>query len=165
MEPIVIAVRRRGRTSEKILRGIMIGLAVLFLLEGIFFSRGFMLPCAMMALTYYVYRSASVSEYEYTLENDDLSIDRITDRGRRRLHEFPLSCVRVLACPDDPAVAPYRRGGSEKVRKYDYTSYREDVPYYTLIAEQGGEKAKFLLDLTPEAIEYIRHVNREAVRL
>ena len=165
MEPVVIAVRRRGRPSEKILRGVMIGLAVLFLLEGIMFSRGFMLPCALMALTYYIYRSASVREYEYTLDNDNLSIDRITERGRRRLHEFSLANVSILAVPDDPAVAPYRKGGSEKIVKYDYTSYRDDVPYYTLIAQQGGEKAKFLLDLTPEAIEYIRHANREAVHL
>ncbi len=164
MNPIIIYVKRKGRPSEKTLRGVMIALAVLFLLQGILFSRGFMLPCLLMAVTCYVYGRACQREYEYTLENDWIFIDRVSDHGRRRLHEFPLADVKILARPDDPAVAPYRKGGSEKIRKYDYTSYRDDVPYYTLIAEQNGARAKFLLDLTPEAIALIRHANRQAVR-
>lgn len=45
MDQIVIGVKRRGRPSERIIRGAMIFFAVFFLLQGIMFSTGFMLPC------------------------------------------------------------------------------------------------------------------------
>ena len=164
MDQIVIGVKRRGRPSEKIIRGSMIFFAVFFLLQGIMFSTGFMLPCFLMAAAYYWYMHSSKKEYEYTLEDGWMAIDRVSDSGRRRLHEFPLADVKYLTLPDDPLVAPYRRGGTEKIRKFDYTSYEEGVPYYTMIVEQTGARAKFLLDLTPEALRYIRHHSRGTVR-
>ncbi len=163
MEPVIIAVRRKARRSEKFLRALMPALAVLFLLEGIMFSTGFMLPCMLMTLACFWYYHASRREYEYTFQDDWLRIERVSDRGRRVLHEFPLADVTALARPDDPAVAKYRKGGGEKIKKFDYTSYEDDVPYYTMIVEQNGAKVKFLLDLTPDAIAWVRHANRSAV--
>ena len=164
MDQIVIGVKRKGRPSEKFLRGAMIFFALLFLIQGIMFSTGFMLPCMLMTIACYWYGHASKREYEYTLEDGWITIERVSDRGRRRLHEFPLADVKFLALSDDPAVAPYKKGGTEKIKKFDYTSYEDGVPYYTMIVEQNGARAKFLLDLTPEAIGYIRHINRGAVR-
>ena len=163
MDTLIIAVKRKGRPSEKVLRTAMIVFAVVFLLQGIMFSTGFMLPCMLMTLTYFWYSHAIRREYEYTLEDGWFYIDRASDRGRRRLHEFPMTDISLLSVPDDPAAAPYRKGGGVKIKKYDYTSYQDDVPYYTMIVEQNGVKVKFLLDLTPDAIAWVRHANRSAV--
>ena len=165
MEPIVIAVRRKRRKSESLIRGAMIALAALFLLEGILFSRGFMLPCFLMTLACFLYGFATRREYEYTLEEGLIRIERVTDYGRRCLHEIRYDRIELLTRPDSPEAAPYKKGGSVRVRKYDYTSYEEEVPYYTLIAGENGQKYKFLLDLTPEAIARIRRCNPAAVRL
>ena len=164
MEPIVIAVRRKIRSSEKVLRGVMIFLAVFFLLQGILFSTGFMLPCLLMTGTCFWYGYAIRREYEYALEDGWMRVFRVSDRGRFLQHEFPLTDITVLARPDDPAVAAYRKGGSEKIQKFDYTSYQEEIPYYTMIVTQNGQRIKLLLDLTPEAIACIRHENRAAVK-
>ena len=51
------------------------------------------------------------------------------------------------------------------MKKYDYTSYADGVPWYTLIAREDGETVKLLLDLNDEAIRAIRRSNREAVRV
>ena len=59
---MVISVKRKGRPSEKALRGIMIGLAVLFLLQGIILSTGFMLPCLLTTGAYFWYSWASRRE-------------------------------------------------------------------------------------------------------
>ena len=159
MDTITIGVRRKTRRSEKLIRGAMIGFAVLFLLQAIVFSRGFMLPCFCMAIAYFIYAGVSKREYEYTLEDERLFIDRVSDHGRARLHEIPFADVEVIARPDAQSVAAYRKGGSISLPKHDYTSYDEDVPYYTVIAREDGKREKLLLDLTREAIAAIRRKN------
>ena len=163
-ETMVISVSRKPRSSEKVLKGVMIGCAVLFLLQGILFSTGFMLPCFLMVICYYWYSRSCSREYEYTLSDEMLRIERVSDSGRRLLHEIPFQQIRLICRPDAPEAAPYRKGGSTRIRKVDYTSYREDIPYYTVIAEEDGRALKLLLDLNGEAIRMIRRKNREAVR-
>ena len=51
------------------------------------------------------------------------------------------------------------------MHKEDYTSYREDVPYYTMIVRDEPKPLKLLLDLTPEAIRLIRRRRPGAVRV
>ena len=162
-ETVIISVNRVQRRSEVFFRRAMAVLTVIFLLQAVMFSTGFMLPCFLTALCYFWYSFASRREYEYTLEDRILKIDRVSDRGRRRLYEIPFASVQLLCEPDAPEALPYKKGGSVKVKKEDFTSYRENVPYYTLIARDGTETRKFLLDLTPEAIRLIRRWNREAV--
>lgn len=164
-ETIVISVSRKTRPSETLLRRLMAALGVLFLLMGIMFSTGFMLPCALMVLCYYIYRHASKREYEYTLEDETLKIDRVSDRGRRELYEIPFSRILLLCRPDAPEAMPYKKGGSVKVNKEDFTSYREDVPYYTMIVRDDPKPLKLLLDLTPEAIRMIRRSVPAAVHV
>ena len=163
-EPIVISVIRKGRPSETLLRRLMAALGVLFLALGIMISTGFMLPCALTVLCYYWYRHASKREYEYTLEEETMKIERVSERGRRELYEIPYARIQLLCEPDAPEAAPYKKGGSVKVNKEDYTSYREDVPYYTMIVRDDPNPLKLLLDLTPEAIRLIRRKNRDAVK-
>ena len=162
---IVISVSRAVRPREVLLRRVMAVLAVVFLLQAIMFSTGFMLPCFLMTLCYFWFSHASKREYEYTLDDEGLKIERTSDRGRRMLHEIPWTGVKLLCKPDAPEALPYKKGGSIPIRKVDYTSYKDDVPYYTMIAEEDGKPLKLLLDLTDDAIRLIRRRNREAVKV
>ena len=163
--PIVISIDRKVRPSEVFLRRGMAVLAAFFLLEGIMLSSGFMLPCFLMTAGYFVYKPVSKREYEYILENRVLTIERVSDYGRNVIWEIPFSSIQLLCRPDSPEAAPYRRGGSIPVKKYDYTSYLPEIPYFTLIAKEAGKQpVKLLLDLTPEAIDKIRKTVPESVR-
>ena len=164
-ETIVISVSRVTRRRDILLRRTMAVLAVVFLLQAIAFSRAFMLPCFLMTLCWFWFSAASKREYEYTLDQKELKIERVSDRGRRVLHEIPLSAIQLLCAPDAPEALPYKKGGSIPVRKVDYTSYREDVPYYTMIVREGGKPLKLLLDLNAEAIRLIRRYRAEAVKV
>ena len=158
-ETMVISVSRKPRSSEKVFKGIMIGCAMLFLLQGILFSTGFMLPCFLMVICYYWYSRACRREYEYTLSDGVLRIERVSDAGRRLLHEIPFQQISLICRPDAPEAAPYRKGGSVRIKKVDYTSYREDVPYYTVIAEEDGTALKLLLDLNGEAVRSLPEIH------
>ena len=161
--PLVISVSRKARPSETVIHRVMAALAVIFLLQGIFLSSGFMLPCFGMAACWFWYGYASKNEYEYTLADETLTIERVSDRGRRVMDIIPFSDIILICRPDAPEAMPYKKGGSIPVVKKDYTSYREGVPWYTLIAREDGKTVKLLLDLTDEALRMIRRRHREAV--
>lgn len=59
------------------LRKVMVIFAVLFVLMGITISQAFMLPGFLLALLYFVYDIFSQRDYEYILENGQLTIDVI----------------------------------------------------------------------------------------
>ena len=140
-ETVVISVSRKGRPSETLLRRLMAALGVLFLLLGITASTGFMLPCALTVMCYYWYRHVSKREYE-----------------------IPANEIILVCEPDAPEAQPYKKHGTVPVKKEDYTSYREGVPWYTVIVRDQPKTLKLLLDLTPEAIRLLRRWNREAVK-
>ena len=75
---------------------------------------------------------------------------------------LPAYCRALRAATDAPEALPYKKGGSIRVKKEDFTSYREGVPYYTVIVRDTPRPLKLLLDLTPEALRLIRRWNRDA---
>ena len=52
---------------------------------------------------------------------------------------------------------------TEKLKKYDYTSYDDDVPYYTMFVKEDGNKIKLLLDLTDEMLHTIKTLHPQKV--
>ena len=162
---IVTQVERKKKKFSGVLRACMIILAVLFILMGIVFSRGFMLPGFLMALLYFVYDVFGQRGYEYTLENGTLPIDVIYGkRYRKNRHELNLQELEVLAPNWHDAVAKYRiKGGTVRLPKFDYTSYDDDIPYYTMIITENKKKIKLLLDLTDEMMQNIKRMYPDRV--
>ena len=72
-------------------------------------------------------------------------------RYRYTAHVLKLHEMEVAAPSRHEAVAKYRKGtGTQKIAKYDYTSYEADTPYYTMIIMENRQKIKLLLDLSQE---------------
>lgn len=153
-------VSRKKKTGTDALKAAMIVFAVIFILMGIIFSRGFMLPGFLLVVLYFVYDVFSQKEYEYTLEGVDFTIDVILGkRYKREAHTLNLQEVEVVAPHWHESVAKYRlKGGNEKLKKYDYTSYDDNVPYYTMIIMEGRRKIKILLDLNSEMLHAIQRI-------
>ena len=53
----------------------------------------------------------------------------------------------------------------KRYRKYDYTSYEEDTPYYTMIIMENRTKIKLLLDLDEEMLQTLKRLYPERVFL
>ena len=49
------------------------------------------------------------------------------------------------------------------MKKYDYTSYEDDIPYYTMITYEDNKKIKLLLDLNNSMLEAIKRVYPQKV--
>lgn len=155
---ILEQVTRKPKAASKLLKKVMIVFAVLFVLMGIAISQGFMLPGFLLVLLYFVYDVFSQKDYEYILEDNILTIDVILGkRYRRTEHILDMRELEVVASNQHPSVAKYRKnGGTEKLKKYDYTSYDENVPYYTMIVLEDREKIKLLLDLNEEMLQMLK---------
>lgn len=156
----VLAVHRKRKPSVRPLKALMIVLAVLFLAAGIFVSRGFMLPCFLMAGLYFVFGFLSGRDYEYILDGRTLQIDVIYGGARRVTRQMlNLDDLEIVAPHDSELVSKYRKGGPEgDLPKFDYTSYEDSVPYYTMIIRREGEKIKLLLDLDEDFRNALRRI-------
>ena len=75
-----------------------------------------------------------------------------------------LSLIHIFAPNWHEAVAKYRKnGGTEKLKKFDYTSYDDNIPYYTMIVYENKEKIKLLLDLNDSMLEAVKRVYPQKV--
>ena len=151
-------VKRKKKAGTGLLKGLMVVFGALFILMGIMFSRGFMLAGFLLVCLYFAFDLFSQKEYEYTMEGTQFSIDIIVGRKhRRQAHELDLNKLEVLAPHWHEKVAKYRKnGGTERLLKYDYTSYDDKVPYYTMIIGEGRDKIKLLLDLNDEMLRALK---------
>ena len=162
---IVEQVSRKKKSMSGVLRKVMILFAVIFVIMGIAISQSFMLAGFLLAALYFVFDIFSQKDYEYTLENDQLSIDVIYGKKyRKTAHVLELKNLEVVAPHWHESVAKYKKnGGTEQLKKFDYTSYDDNVPYYTMIIKEDGRKIKLLLDFTEEMLHTIKTQHPEKV--
>ncbi len=156
---IIKTVDRKSKRFSKLLSRLIIIFAVLFVILGIIFQNGYFLPAILLALLYYFYISQTDTGYEYSFGNDAFTVDVIKGRGRRKTKQtLYYDDIEVVAPPNHETVLKYKKnGGTEKIKKYDYTSYDDDIPYYTMIIKkEGGEKIKLLLDLDEELLHFLK---------
>lgn len=145
----------------------MVILAIVFVVLGIISDRGLLLPAFLLAALYYVFTINSDKEYEYVLDNGILSIDVIRGKRRRKtVHTLNMKDVEVVAPNWHDAVAKYRKnGGTVSIPKYDYTSYDDDIPYYTMIVMENKQKIKLLLDLDNEMLSALKRLYPQKIYL
>ena len=74
---IIKQVKRKKKPGTGVLKILMILFGVLFVLMGIVFSRGFMLPGFLLICLYFAFDMFSQKEYEYTMEGNQFTIDVI----------------------------------------------------------------------------------------
>ena len=162
---IVEQVSRKKKSMSGVLRKVMILFAVIFVIMGITISQSFMLAGFLLAALYFLFDIFSQKDYEYTLENDTLSIDVIYGKKyRKTAHVLELKNMEVTAPHWHESVAKYKKnGGTEQLKKYDYTSYDDNIPYYTMIIKEDGRKIKLLLDLTEEMLHTMKTQHPEKV--
>lgn len=162
---MVKEVHKRVKTSTKVLKKVMVVLCILFVLAGIIFDRGMMFPALLMAGLYLIYDAYSVKDYEYMMEGNIFTITVIRAKRRRKeVHELNLKDLEVVAPNWHDAVAKYRRnGGTEKIPKYDYTSYDPDIPYFTMIIIENRKKIKLLLDLEEDMMNEMKRLYPDKV--
>ena len=113
---IVEQVTRKKKKLSGALKKTMVFFAVVFVVMGITISQAFMLAGFCLAGLYFIYGTFSQKDYEYTLENEMLTIDVIYGKKyRRTAHELDLRQLEVVAPHWHQAVAKYKKNGGRIV--------------------------------------------------
>ena len=147
---LIQQVKRKQKKMTGVLRKLMVVFGVFFVLLGIMISQAFMLAGFLLVALYFVFDVLSRKEYEYILDGKTLTIDVIYGkRYRKTAHIIDMTEMEVTAPNRHEAVAKYRK---VRLPKFDYTSYEDDIPYYTMIVIEDREKKKLLLDLNQELL-------------
>lgn len=151
---LIQQVKRKQKKMTGVLRKLMVVFGVFFVLLGIMISQAFMLAGFLLVALYFVFDVLSRKEYEYILDGKTLTIDVIYGkRYRKTAHIIDMTEMEVTVPNRHEAVAKYRKdGGGVRLPKFDYTSYEDDIPYYTMIVIEDREKKKLLLDLNQELL-------------
>ena len=146
---LIQQVKRKQKKMTGVLRKLMVVFGVFFVLLGIMISQAFMLAGFLLVALYFVFDVLSRKEYEYILDGKTLTIDVIYGKRYRKTAHI----IDMTAPNRHEAVAKYRKdGGGVRLPKFDYTSYEDDIPYYTMIVIEDREKKKLLLDLNQELL-------------
>ena len=160
-------VSRKQKRSTKVFNALLVIMSVLFILMGIIFDRGMLFLSVLSILMYWLNSFQALRDYEYHMEDGILTVDVIQGKRRRkREQELELKNLEVIAPNWHEAVAKYRKnGGTEHLKKYDYTSYEDEIPYYTMIIHDGRRKIKLLMDFDDEWLFKIKQWYPEKVYL
>lgn len=153
-------VERQMRKSDKIMRNISFAVTVVF---GVVYFTTFNIQALgafvlFIFMTMFVY-SSTHQAFDYTMTGTEIDFTRISNGSRRKIlvnveigHD-----LTVLAPSMSDPVKPYV---GKRMPTYDFTSHREGVPYYTMIAYNSltGRESKILFEADEEMVDAISRI-------
>ena len=130
---IELLVKKKKTSTDTLLKALMIGVTVIFVLGGILFNPIILIPAIVMGVVDYFKLPALDLEYEYLYVNGELDIDKIMSKQPRNSHELD----------------SFRNRKDLKV--HDYSSMEENAKTFGMVI--NGEKGMELIYFDPnEAI-------------
>lgn len=127
----------------KIVMGVLCVIAFFLSVSPVFGILGVLILFAVGALTYLVFRNSEV-EFEYLYVANQLSIDRIYGKSKRKkAWEGSMEDIQIVA-PTGSAEAKDQETTNMKV--LDFSSHMPEAKTYTLISQSGGEKTKIIFE-------------------
>lgn len=145
-------IHRQLTRKPKAIQNFFFAFFVLMLFLALRFHLLFLIPTFIFFLMYRWTRKNLDLEYDYTLVNNELDIDRVLGgKARRRMVTINLGQVLVLA----PLGAPELERHSKLLLKDYSAADPENPPYIAICAVEGGGR-RFALQLNHEMLELIR---------
>lgn len=137
-----------------ILKVITIGGTAVFLFAGLLLHIIFLVPALLFGAAAYFVKQNCDLEYEYMLLNNELSVDKIINKEKRKsVVTFEMDKLELLAPSDSHELDSYR---NMKCKKLDLSSNRADKKTYTMIYKGENEQMWVVLEPDKEILEGIR---------
>ncbi|MCI8718604.1 MAG: hypothetical protein K1W19_01955 [Lachnospiraceae bacterium] len=105
-------------------------------------------------VTWYVFFMTSV-EYEFVLVNNELTIDKIYGKNKRKNQQtVDVSKCEVIAPIESTYVSGYHR--NTQMKAFDYTSGENSEPVYILIVPYGASTAKIYMEFDQKMLDAMK---------
>ena len=150
-----ILVKRGKTTRDTILKGLTIGVTVLFIAAGIFLFNPIFLASGMILglLAYYFILPNFDLEYEYLYVSGDIDIDKImSKRKRKKVGSYSKDNLEIMAPTGSGHLSSYLKNGRVK----DYTSADPHVKTWTLVYGSESSSDIICLELTDAIVQDMR---------
>ena len=147
---IELLVKKKKTSTDTLLKALMIGVTVIFVLGGILFNPIILIPAIVMGVVDYFKLPALDLEYEYLYVNGELDIDKIMSKQKRkRVGSYDMKKVELVAPRKSHELDSFRNRKDLKV--HDYSSMEENAKTFGMVI--NGEKGMELIYFDPnEAI-------------
>ncbi len=138
-------VKKKITAKDTAIRFAVIFAAVLAVLAGLFLIPAALLAALVLGIASYFVIQNTDLEYEYTLIEKSLDIDKIMAKTRRkRLKSYDLNDADLIAPISSHRMDYYN--SNSKLRTIDYTSGTPEGTVYAVIIKDGNETAKVLIE-------------------
>lgn len=137
-----------------ILKGITVGGTALFLFAGLLMHIVFLVPALLFFAAAYFVRQHCDLEFEYMLLNNELSVDKIINKEKRKpVVTFQMEKLELLAPTGSQELDGYL---NQKGKKMDFSSGKGDKKTYTMIYKGENEQLFVILEPNKEILEGMR---------
>lgn len=148
-------IKRETPQSVKVIKILLYAVCALSLLLLFVPYVGILLTAGVFALTYLYLRNNDV-EWEYSIVNKSLNIDKIMSKSKRKsVVEFELTKVEVFAPLQSSYAKAYEGRG---LKTLDYSSLSHDARLFLMVIMHNNELTRVILEPTDGMLKNLRDI-------
>ena len=146
-------VKRKAPAYNIIIKAVLIFLCLISAFLALTTVFGILVLTAVGAATYFIFQNLSL-EFEYLLVNDQITIDKIMGRARRKkAWEGVLSEVQIVAPIDSYVLKDYE---NPSMKILDFSSHIPHAKVYGMIHQGEGHTTKIIFEPNDRILQHIR---------
>lgn len=146
-------VKRKPPTYTYALKALMIFLSVIALFLALTTVWGILALGVVGAATYFLFQNMNL-EYEYLVVNDQLTIDKILGKSRRKkAWEGSMEEIQIIAPSDSYVLKDYERPG---MKTLNLSSQVPGAKTYTLMHQAGANSTKVIFEPNDRVLRCLR---------
>lgn len=146
-------VKRTPSIYSYIARAAMIFLCIIAAILSITTVWGIIVLAAVAVATYFLFLNLNL-EFEYQVVNDQLTIDKIMSKTRRKkAWEGTMEEIQIIAPSDSYVLKDYERPGTKTL---NFASKVPGVKTYTIIHQAGSNATKIIFEPNDKILHCLR---------
>ncbi len=146
-------VKRKAPAYTIIIKAVLIALCAVSAFLALMTVFGILILTAVGAATYFIFQNLNL-EFEYLIVNDQITIDKIMGRARRKkAWEGVLSEVQIVAPIDSYVLKDYE---NPSMKILDFSSHIPHAKVYGMIHQGEGHTTKIIFEPNDRTLQHIR---------
>lgn len=147
-------VKRKAPAHNMIIKALLIVLCIISGFMALTTMFGIVILTAVGAATYFIFQNLDL-EFEYLIVNDQITIDKIMGKARRKkAWEGTLGEVQVIAPLDSYMLKDYEK---PNMKVLDFGSHTQGAKVYGMIYQgEGGQMSKIIFEPNEKILQHIR---------
>ena len=146
-------VKRKSPVYTVFLKAGLVFLCAVSLFLALMLPFGIIILTIVGAITYFAFQNMS-QEFEYLVVNDQITIDRVLGKARRKKGwEGELADVQIIGPVDSYQVKDQDKQG---IKVLDFSSHEQGAKVYAILYQKGGNWEKILFEPNEKVLDCLR---------